>query len=136
MKNPSLSGRSGVYRAPATLQSIRRAAAADGLAWLEVDLAQAATKADVLDAFASACAFPPTFGRNWDALADVLQDMSWSPAHGYVLHLRQAATAAQRLGCDWPTLLEVLSTSAMYWKEHGKAFVAFVDDKPELASWT
>ena len=137
MKEPLLnSRRSGVYRAPQKLGSLRTALVQDDSAWLEADLAQARTKAELLERLASACAFPATFGRNWDALADALQDMSWRPACAYVLHLRHAAAAAQALGADWATLLEVLSSSAMYWKEHGKAFVVFVDDAPELPQWT
>ena len=103
---------------------------------MDVDAARARTKTELLELLAAACAFPPTFGRNWDALADALQDMSWRPAGGYVLHLQHAGTAARALGSDWPILLEVLSASAMYWREHGKAFVALVDGAAGLAQWT
>lgn len=75
------------------------------------------------------------FGRNWDALADVLQDLSWQAASAYVLHLRECAAASRALGRDWATLLEILAESAMYWKRRRKPFVVLVDDAAELPPW-
>lgn len=37
-------------------------------------------KAALLDAVAGALGFPEWVGRNWDALADALADLSWLPA--------------------------------------------------------
>lgn len=128
--------RAGVYRAPTRLQVVRDSVIAAGGSWFDIDLAPVRTKAQLLGAFAAAGDFPPTFGCNWDALADVLQDLSWRRATGYVLHLRQSAPAVFALGADWQTLLEVLAESAMYWKDRGKPFIALVDHASELPPWT
>lgn len=40
----------------------------------------AGSKVELLDGFASAMRFPRWVGRNWDALADALGDLSWLPA--------------------------------------------------------
>ena len=43
-------------------------------------LGPAASKAELLDGLARALEFPGWVGRNWDALADALGDLSWLPA--------------------------------------------------------
>src|SRR5690606_18200750 len=65
--------------------ALAEAAAALDFAVATVDLGQAGCKHALLDALAAALGFPPTFGRNWDALADGLGDLSWLPAGGYML---------------------------------------------------
>ncbi|MDB5926987.1 MAG: hypothetical protein JWN13_5923 [Betaproteobacteria bacterium] len=115
---------------------MRRSVLAQCGDWFAIDLAPVHTKHELLDAFARALGFPATFGQNWDALADTLQDMSWHPASGYVLHLQNVASAERALAEDWPTLLEVLSASTMYWKRHGKPFIVFVDPTHGLPQWT
>jgi hypothetical protein len=127
--------RSGVYHAPAHVDAVRALVAGGDALWLEVDLERARGKDDVLQAFARVCEFPATFGRNWDALADALQDLSWLPARGYVVHLRNGTSAARALGLQWATLLEVLEAASHYWKARGKPFVALVDGAAELQPW-
>jgi RNAse (barnase) inhibitor barstar len=114
---------------------VRDGVIANGGAWFEIDLAHVRTKDELLDAFARALGFPVTFGHNWDALADALQDLSWQRANGYVLHLRNAPSAERALVDEWATLLEILSGSAMYWKTRGKPFIVFVDRAQELPQW-
>ena len=45
----------------------------------------AGSKAELLDAVAEALEFPAWTGRNWDALADALADLSWLPPGPHVL---------------------------------------------------
>jgi RNAse (barnase) inhibitor barstar len=135
---PFTSDRSGVYPSPPDLREIRTTVLAQGGAWVAIDLSSVQTKAGLLDAFARALGFPASFGHNWDALADALQDMSGHPANGYVLHLhlQNPASVERALGEDWATLLEVLSASAMYWKKRGKPFIVFADRLHGLPQWT
>lgn len=44
-----------------------------------------ATKQELLGAIADALSFPGWVGRNWDALADALGDLSWLPPGAYGL---------------------------------------------------
>lgn len=129
------SERSGVYQPPPDVGTLRDSVIAGNGVWLELDLAHVRTKDDLLRAFARALRLP-TFGHNWDALADVLQDVSWRAANSYVLHVPNAACAERALGEEWETLLEILSGSAMYWKNLGKPFIVFVDSAQALPQWT
>ena len=73
-----------------------------------VVLRPVAGKAELLAEFARALGFPGWVGRNWDALADALGDLSWLPPGPRVVvwagseELRSAQPAAYR------TALEVL----------------------------
>jgi RNAse (barnase) inhibitor barstar len=126
--------RSGVYRAPAHVEAVRHSADADAL-WIDIDLTNVSSKGELLDVFARAFGFPATFGRNWDALVDMLQDLSTRPASAWVLRLTHGSHAARVLGAEWATLLEVLAETAAYWKQHGKGFVVFIEDGAELPPW-
>lgn len=76
------------------------------------------TKADILDAFASAFEFPAYFGKNWDALADCLTDLSdWLPAEGYLLIVENAGEIEKSLPDDWKILLEILNSAGDWWKK-------------------
>lgn len=72
----------------------------------------AASKPALLDAVAGALAFPAWTGRNWDALADALMDLSWLPAGPHALvwaapeRLRDADPEA------YATAVEVLREAA------------------------
>lgn len=124
--------RSGVYQAPPALGSLREAALRAGLACFSVDLAQVDDKARFLDACAAGLGLPATFGRNWDALADCLQDFSWRTAAGYLLHLRHAFAFAKAAPQDYATAIDILHESAEFWKQRGMPFIALVDGAADL----
>jgi hypothetical protein len=128
--------RSGVYRASDELSQLRARASHAGVLWLEVDAATVDDKASLMSALARGLAFPATFGANWDALADSLQDLSWRPASGYVLHLKNGQGLRAALGPDWVRLLDVLRTTAEYWAQRRKPFVVIVDGAEGLPSWS
>ncbi len=123
---------SGLYRAPLSIDPLRRAAAAAKLAWLAVDLERVSDKAGFLAICAQALDFPDTFGANWDALADCLQDLSWRRAAGYVLHLRDAPGFERAAPEDYATALEILRDAATFWKKRGRAFIVLVDGAGDL----
>src|SRR5215210_353127 len=127
---PITADRCGVYQTPADGSSMRAHFAGSGADCFDIDLARARTKEQLLDAFARSLSFPATFGRNWDALADALQDLSWMPARAYVLHLQDAASIRRALGAQWQTALEVLSATATYWKRRGTPFIVVIDGAP------
>jgi hypothetical protein len=124
--------RSGVYRTPRLLAPLRDASAAAKCAWVAMDLHAVRDKAGLLAAFSAALAFPPTFGDNWDALADSLQDLSWRRERGCVMHLGGVDALVQAAPADWATALEILEASATYWKDRGTVFVVLADGVPGL----
>ena len=126
--------RSGVYRTPVHVDAVRQARSGNDL-WIDVDCSHIGSRAELLDAFAREAGVPAGFGRNWDALADVLQDFSWRPADAYAVRLVSGGRVAHALGADWATFIEVLRQTAAYWKARGSAFVVFIDDASGLPSW-
>jgi hypothetical protein len=126
---------SGVYRAPPDLAPLRAALEEAGGAWFDADLAGVTGKARLLSRLAEACGFPSTFGANWDAASDSLQDLSWCPRPAYVLHLRNAVPASAALGEDWAVFLELLAESAACWAGRGTPFVVLLEGAAELPQW-
>jgi hypothetical protein len=55
------------------------------MAIFHVDARDVGGKADFMTEIATAARFPAYFGWNWDAVSDLLRDLSWAPASGYVL---------------------------------------------------
>lgn len=111
----------GVYRLNCTLDDLRTAAQDAGFALFEVDLAAAHNKGALLAALAERIGAPEWFGNNWDALADALGDLSWQPAPGYVMLLRDVNLP----GSEEETLANILLEASAYWEMQGKAFWAF-----------
>lgn len=71
---------------------------------IEVCLAASTSKGELLDLLAEAAAFPSYFGKNWDATAECLEDMSWRTAPGYLFLLRRA----EEFQLGQPALSEIL----------------------------
>ena len=66
------------------------------------------TKAELLAAFAGALGFPDWVGRNWDALADALRDLSWLPAGPRVVVWAGAGELRSVQPGSYATALDVL----------------------------
>lgn len=98
------------------------AATALGFKVAVVDLASTTNRRALLDAIAVAFEFPPTFGHNWDALADSLADLSWLPAPGYMLLLDHADRLREAAPREFDTLLEILDDAT---RSHAGAGVPF-----------
>jgi hypothetical protein len=129
--------RSGIYRAPDDISELERRARAGGLAWIAADLAGVRDKAGLMRALAGELTLPRSFGYNWDALSDSLQDLAWRPAPGYVLHLRNVRPARNALGTEWRTLVQIARLAADYWRQRGRPFIVIVDDAEEgVSAWT
>jgi RNAse (barnase) inhibitor barstar len=127
--------RSGVYRAPAQVDAVRKDAATAGLTWLDMPLAAVTNKQQFLKLCAKQMKLPPHFGDNWDALADCLRDFEWLKSKGYVLHMTQGEKFAQAAGDDYQTALAVLSEAAAYWKDKGTPFFVLVDAAKDLPAF-
>jgi RNAse (barnase) inhibitor barstar len=127
--------RCGVYRAPAGMDLLRKAAAAAGLTWLDMPLAAVTDKTQFLALCKKQMQLPPHFGENWDALADCLRDFEWLKSKGYVLHLGNVEKFAKAAADDYRTALAVLAEAAAFWKGRGTPFFVFVDGAGDLPAF-
>ncbi|MFP3990041.1 barstar family protein [Streptomyces sp. E11-3] len=104
----------------AALAPILAAARATGWYTAVLDLEGAADKAAFMERCARALALPDWFGRNWDALADCLTDLSWAPATGgrllVVSGWRGYARAQPR---EWGIAQDVLADAVDHWSATG-----------------
>ena len=115
--------RSGVYR------TSEERAIGDATRGAPLDVVAIEAKENLFDSLSRALELPEWFGRNWDALEDVLGDLSWRSGDGHVLIFRNYP-AGEELGI----LLDVLRASAEYWAGRGKPFFAiFIDPAKKLA---
>ena len=121
------SANSGVYAAPAGVQALKPGAVACGLAWFELDLTGVIDKATFLSRCQTVFSLPATFGHNWDALADYLEDLSWQRARGYIVFGSHGSEFARGAPHDCVTALEILSAAATYWLAQNKTFIALLD---------
>jgi RNAse (barnase) inhibitor barstar len=99
-----------------------------GLTLFEVDLLAVQGKGEFLAALAQVLGAPDWFGHNWDALADVLGDLSWSPSPGYVLVLCSRDAKLSLNDADFEIVMNILADTVSYWKLQGKPFWVFFAD--------
>jgi hypothetical protein len=118
----------GVYRLNCPLDDLRSAATEAGYALFEANLAEMHGKGAFLAAVAQAIHAPGWFGNNWDALADALSDLSWEPASGYVLLLRNGGETMALNEVEQKTAADIFMHAAAFWKYRGKPFWVFFDD--------
>jgi RNAse (barnase) inhibitor barstar len=121
------SANSGLYRVPGPVAVVKQAASACGLAWFDLDLEGVSEKAALLRRCQDVFALPPSFGHNWDALADYIQDLSWRPARGYVVHCHRGREFARDAATDFDTLVQILSAAAAYWTARNKPCIVLFD---------
>lgn len=125
----------GVYRAPKETGALRATVRNAGLHWGVIHLQRARGKRALLNACARGLLFPDTFGGNWDALADSLQDLSWLQEPGWVVVLRGAADFAVAAPDDYALLMEILGAAATYWQGHRRLFIVLADITSGLPSF-
>src|SRR6476660_8897575 len=108
----------GIYRVPARLSV---AAVARRVASTDTRLAvlpgnRITDKSTLLRAAAEALTFPPYFGRNWDAFADCLSDLSWLPAPGCAILYDNPAPLIRQSPQDWAIAIEIFGAAAERWR--------------------
>lgn len=136
MRGPVLTAAvNGIYRTPVHVSELRDAAFSTGWPWLVIDLGGAGDKCSLLKVIASEFRFPAGFGGNWDALADCLQDLSWFPAKGWVVVLKDEAMFAITAPETYAMLLKILTAAANDWRQRGRVFIVlagFPESLPAL----
>lgn len=114
--------RAGVFQCMGDPAPVAHRATAAGLQVYRVDIGAAHGKADFLACMAQALDVPPDFGANWDALLDVLRDLSWLPAPGWVILLEGCSHFGAAHPGDCETALEILTEAGAFWRGEGKPF--------------
>jgi hypothetical protein len=117
--------RTGCYTLQCDLELLRAAVKQANYILLDIDLKGVKGRHNVFAALAGAINFPAGFGMNWDALADMLCDLSWLDAPGYVLLLRNADNTLGLSGHDWEIMQDIFADTALYWRQQQKAFWIF-----------
>jgi hypothetical protein len=120
--------RAGSYTLGCDLDALRASAAEAGVMLFEVDLKGIKGKQKFIHALASAIVVPPGFGANWDALADVLCDLSWmGETRGFVLLLRNVSATLGLSAHDREIAQDILADTTLYWQQRRLPFWVFYD---------
>ena len=69
-----------------------------------------------------AMAFPGYYGRNWDAFEEMVNDLSWVQAAGYVILYDYVHHFASRQPDAWQTALSILDRACANWQAEGTPF--------------
>lgn len=76
------------------------------------------TREELFSELATSLSFPDYFGRNWDALEDLLTDYAWMPASGYVLIISEAnELLAAEPASELQLLLHIMRDVADEWAQ-------------------
>ena len=119
--------RAGVFFVTADdIATLDMAARDAGLLARRIDLRGCAGKATLFLRLATALDFPAGSGRNWDALSDLLRDLSWLPAPGYALLFEDARDLRDADETGFDTLLEVLDEATQAWAGDEVPFWSFL----------
>lgn len=114
----------GIYRVPGRLSvpALRGRIERAGLRPFVLDGDAITDKATLLRAAGEALAFPPYFGRNWDAFEECLTDLSWVPANGYALLYDHVAPLIRQSPDDWATARAIFAAAVDGWRGTGTPF--------------
>jgi len=85
-----------------------------------------------IEMIAGAFNCPEPYGRNWDALHEVLRDLDWFQWNSVVLHLMNARQLLSLPAATAVVMLKILSNSSCYWKARGKTFLTVPEGDKEL----
>lgn len=128
--------KAGVYHMPHMDKAlVLEAAKANGYQTFRVDLGRAADKDALLAAIARALKFPEWFGRNFDALADCLGDMSWAPADGYLVMLEHCDGIHGQAEPEFVATLQLFQQAAEDWRQEGLPFWCLVEMQADGIAW-
>jgi RNAse (barnase) inhibitor barstar len=131
-RRASLPHHSGVYAAPRDTSTLRARAAGERDVWRTLDLSVIRDKSGLLHALCRTLDFPGSFGHNWDALADALQDFSWLHWSSLVIEIDGIASLKRQAPDVWRTALDIFRDAATYWATHDRTFIVLVHGETEL----
>jgi hypothetical protein len=98
-------------------ESIKAVAEEIGFVFFAIEAKKINSELVLMDAFAKSMGFPPYFGRNWDALLDLTQDLSWIKAEGYVLLVTGGDNLPALPDGIFSSLIAVLEATVRNWRD-------------------
>lgn len=116
------SGQAGVYHLRRDSREVAKAAETAGLACFRIDIGHAHDKGDFFDHVSKAMRFPAWFGRNWDALADCLKDLSWIPGKGWVVVFEQSKHFGAGHRQEFEEAMDLMAEIADFWRPQDRPF--------------
>lgn len=121
-------GASGVYvvEGRVILTGLEQLARKHGLVLFVLDGRKIRSKDEFLDNAAAVLGFPEYFGRNWDAFAECLTDMSWAQGNGFLVAYAECHEFAKRSPDEFPTAIEIFTEAAETWKKEGITFLVLL----------
>ena len=82
-------------------------------------------KRAMLAELADKLAFPDYFDRNWDALEECLNDLSWFDGETCLV-IEDAGVPEAEAPEAWGVLLDILGDAARAWRDEGRVFSVFL----------
>ena len=79
-------------------------------------------KSTFLLAVGEAFAFPEYYGYNWDAFEEMINDLRWIPAAGYLLLYDYAYRFAAAQPEEWQIAMSILQSACTNWQRDGIPF--------------
>jgi len=86
-----------------------------GFAARTIDGRRARTKRGLLAECARVFEFPAGSGRNWDAFEEMLEDLEWLPARGYLLVVKDADELLADDPEDYDTFIDIVKAVGKEW---------------------
>jgi hypothetical protein len=120
--------RPALYRIPSRppVDRIVRMAEARGWMVFHLDGRQIIDKSSFVAPTAHSLRFPAYFGHNWDAFEELITDLSWAPARGYLLIYDHVSLFGRGQPEAWQTACAILAGSIEYWQAQGVPLVVIL----------
>ena len=114
----------GVYRFAARAQATPILATITDWGWYAgyINGRYVTNKQTFLNTAGQALAFPTYYGRNWDAFEEMVRDLSWLKAAGYVVLYDEPYRFADNWADEWQTALSILKGASAFWQQEGIPF--------------
>jgi len=106
-----------VEAATCDLSALIQASTELGFAMFQIDGHRIRTTNDFMDEVAAAVQFPSYFGRNWNAVLDLLTDLSWVPARGYVLAITAGEDLLRMGNRDVGAFIRAVESAIREWRD-------------------
>ena len=118
--------KAGVYHLNREPRDVARAAERAGLGCFRIDIGHVHDKENFLELVSRAMRFPDWFGKNWDALADCLRDLSWLQGGGWVVVLEKSKHFAAGHRREFDEAMDLFKEISEYWRQARRPFWVLV----------